>query len=62
MSVTLCGSGALKGKSQIIDALREARDDIEHDPMIPEQTRAQVLAAIDRQIAVFGPGTAPVLQ
>lgn len=60
MRITVCGDGALVGRAQMIDALRTARSQIEHDPMFPAHTRAHVLAALDRQIASVQP--VPVLQ
>ena len=62
MRIMVCGDAARMGRAQMIDALRTARDQIEHDPMLPAQTRAYVLAALDRQIASVRPLSAPALQ
>ncbi len=62
MRIMVCGDGARMGRAQMIDALQSARDQIEHDPMLPTQTRAYVLAALDRHIASVRPLPAPTLQ
>ncbi len=59
MRIMVCGDGARIGRARMIDALRTAREQIEHDPMLPAQTRAHVLAALDRQIASVWPLPAP---
>jgi len=62
MQIMVCGDGARMGRAQIIEALRTTREQIAHDQMLPEQTRAHVLAALDRQIASVRPLPKPSLQ
>ena len=62
MRIMVCGDDARMGRARMIEALRTARDQIEHDPMLPAQTRAHVLAALDRQIASVRPLPEPTLQ
>ena len=62
MRIMVCGDSAQMGRAQMIEALRTTREQIESDPMLPAQTRAQVLAALDRQIAAARPLPAPSLQ
>ncbi len=59
MRIMVCGDGARMGRAQMIDALQSAREQIEHDTMLPAPTRAYVLAALDRQIASVRPLPAP---
>ncbi len=62
MQVMVCGDAARMGRAQVVEALRTAREQIAHDEMLPEQTRAHVLAALDRQIAGVRPLPTPTLQ
>lgn len=62
MQIMVCGDGARMGRAQIVEALRTTREQIAHDEMLPESTRAHVLAALDRQIASARPLPAPTLQ
>lgn len=62
MQIMVCGDGARMGRAQIFEALRTTREQIARDEMLPEQTRAHVLAALDRQIASVRPLPTPTLQ
>lgn len=62
MQIMVCGEGARMGRAQIVEALRTTREQIANDDMLPEQTRAHILASLDRQIAAARPLPTPSLQ